>query len=425
MTWTVVPLADVAEVRLGRQRAPKNHFGDSMRAYIRAANVTWAGLDLTDVKTMNFTDAELSIYRMEPGDIILSEASGSPAEVGKPALWSGEIADCAFQNTLIRVRPSAHDPKFLLHFFRYQALDGRFIEHSRGVGIHHLGRARLASWPTPIPAIDEQRRIVDLLEDHLSRLDAAVGEVRSARARLSAMRAGCVDWLLTTVPTTSAPLAEMLESRQGGALIDQGWSPKCIPEPAEEGAWGVLKTTAVQWSEFRPGENKALPNSLRPRPNLVVESGDLLVTRAGPRSRCGVVALVRSTPERLMLCDKMYRVRANRELVSPAVLEASLSSRSMRHAIDALKTGISDSGLNLTQDRFLRLTVEVPKPAFQEEFLQSLSEIASRAASLDDACIRATVRVDQLRRALLAAAFSGRLTDATVGPSAAAEIIGA
>ena len=187
MTWPVVPLAEVAEVRLGRQRAPKNHTGDSMRPYIRAANVTWAGLDLSDVNSMNFTDDEMATYRMEPGDIVLSEASGSPGEVGKPALWSGEIDECAFQNTLIRLRTRQHEPQFLVHYFRYLALDGQFVEHSRGVGIHHIGRARLASWPTPLPPREEQRRIVDLLEDHLSRLDAANADLVAARHRSTAM----------------------------------------------------------------------------------------------------------------------------------------------------------------------------------------------------------------------------------------------
>lgn len=107
--WDVLPLTDVAVVRLGRQRSPKNHAGTHMRPYVRAANVGWSGLLLDDVKQMNFTDAEMDTYRMVSGDIVLSEASGSPGEVGKPALWSGEIEQCGFQNTLIRVRPG-EDP---------------------------------------------------------------------------------------------------------------------------------------------------------------------------------------------------------------------------------------------------------------------------------------------------------------------------
>ena len=57
-----------------------------MRRYLRAANVTWDGLNLSDVKLMDFTPNEFDVYRLHPGDILLSEASGSADEVGKPAI---------------------------------------------------------------------------------------------------------------------------------------------------------------------------------------------------------------------------------------------------------------------------------------------------------------------------------------------------
>ncbi len=136
-----------------------------MHNYLRAANVGWNGLILDDVKRMNFTEAEMKVFRLEPGDILLNEASGSPREVGKPALWAGEIADCAFQNTLLRVRPTPRvDSKYLLHFLLHQASSGAFARGSRGVGIHHLGRDALSKWKVPLPNLDEQRRIAAILD---------------------------------------------------------------------------------------------------------------------------------------------------------------------------------------------------------------------------------------------------------------------
>lgn len=52
-----------------------------MRPYLRAANVTWSGVNLEDVKEMNFSPEEARIFTLEPGDILLNEASGSPNEV--------------------------------------------------------------------------------------------------------------------------------------------------------------------------------------------------------------------------------------------------------------------------------------------------------------------------------------------------------
>lgn len=150
-------LSDVAEVRLGRQRSPKNHMGNRMRPYLRAANVGWDELRLDDVKQMQFTELESATYELHEGDILLTEASGSASEVGKSAVYRGEVTGGCFQNTLLRVR--CHDgvnPDFVQLYLLAEARLGKFVAESRGVGIIHLGRARLASWPILLPSVESQ-----------------------------------------------------------------------------------------------------------------------------------------------------------------------------------------------------------------------------------------------------------------------------
>ncbi|MEU8454891.1 restriction endonuclease subunit S [Streptomyces griseoaurantiacus] len=211
----VLRLDEVAEVRLGRQRSPKNHAGDQMRPYLRAANVGWQGLRLDDVNEMNFTDKEAEIYRLRAGDIVLSEASGSPGEVGKPAIWNDEIEDCCFQNTLIRVRPrETAVPEFLLYFLRSEALSGSFRKGARGVGIHHLGAAKLAAWEVPLPSRQEQARIVERLEEKVSRLS-------EARALLHG-------------PNSTSTRAKTL----GAALLARAFAGDLVPQdPSDEPAF--------------------------------------------------------------------------------------------------------------------------------------------------------------------------------------------
>src|SRR5580698_8876307 len=79
--WARITIGDAGEVRLGRQRSPKNRSASFPTKYIRAGNITWSGLDLSDVLDMDFRPGELESYRLQPGDVVLSEASGSPAEV--------------------------------------------------------------------------------------------------------------------------------------------------------------------------------------------------------------------------------------------------------------------------------------------------------------------------------------------------------
>jgi type I restriction enzyme S subunit len=217
--WTL--LASIAEVQLGRQRSPKNHSGPNMRPYLRAANVTWDGLALEDVKEMNFSPKEVETFRLRHGDILLSEASGSASEVGKPAMWKGEIEECCFQNTLLRVRSSHVDPAYLLWFFKWLALSGKFAQGSRGVGIHHLGARALSGWSIPVAPAEEQKRVVATIEEQFSRLDAATAALQRARRNLKRMRRAVLQTLIQSpsLPTgwqrtTIGAICECLDSRR-------------------------------------------------------------------------------------------------------------------------------------------------------------------------------------------------------------------
>lgn len=183
-----VALQTIAEVRLGRQRSPKNHSGDRMRPYLRAANVGWDELRLDDVKEMQFTEADERTYRLAAGDILLTEASGSPAEVGKSAIYQGEPTNVCFQNTLLRVRCHSADPEFVQKYLLAEARAGRFMPDARGVGINHLGRARLATLQVDVPPRDLQRAAVDACRELIDKVERLKAVIDKQRTRSSALR---------------------------------------------------------------------------------------------------------------------------------------------------------------------------------------------------------------------------------------------
>lgn len=186
----LVELKTASSIQLGRQRSPKNHSGEHMRPYIRAANVDWDGLRLDDVKRMNFSPQEFRTFALEPGDVLLNEASGSAHEVGKAVVWRGEIDNCCFQNTVLRVRTNREmlRPEFLRYVFLRDGLTRRFALASRGVGIHHLGAGMLSRWQVPLPEIGQQDRIVAALDAITSDLTAAKGMLHAAEVRAGRLR---------------------------------------------------------------------------------------------------------------------------------------------------------------------------------------------------------------------------------------------
>lgn len=197
-------------------------------------------------------------------------------------------------------------------------------------------------------------------------------------------------------------LQNLLERQGNKRFLQQGWSPRCIPHPSSnDDTWGVVKTTAIQAGWFDATQNKELPTTLSPRPAIEIRAGDLLMTCAGPRARCGVPALVRVTRPKLMMSGKMYRFRPTTEL-DPRFLEMWLLTPKAQGRIDAMKTDISDSGLNLTQDRFLQLPVPVPPLAEQWRIVEILEDHLSRLDAARKSLVAATQRIIAMEESWLA-----------------------
>ncbi|WP_308369211.1 MULTISPECIES: restriction endonuclease subunit S [unclassified Streptomyces] len=441
--WAWSRLEEVAEVRLGRQRSPKNHSGDQMRPYLRAANVDWNGLKLGDVKEMNFTDAELETYRLIPGDIVLSEASGSAGEVGKPAIWNDQIADCCFQNTLIRVRATTNiEPHYLLHLLRHEATRGAFAKGARGVGIHHLGAAKLAAWRIPVPPLAEQRRIVESLESHLSRLDAGSAYLTVVQAKSRRLRSLLYGRAMSggfsrpvnadETPTESALhlASRSLATRRWqpitpvsipGYTLPDNWTNISLGTLSHSSGYGtstkcgydalgypVLRIPNVQGGSIDLSDVK---NAVDPELDLTkfsLDPGDLLFVRTnGSPSLIGRVGVVEK-PLAYAFASYLIRFRLTPGFVEPRWIQLVTQSPLWRRAIE--RYAASSAGqYNLSAETLSRLPIPVPPLEVQRETLAAVDTAvvgAVRLVSATDAAIR---RSRHLRISVANRAFSGQL----------------
>ncbi len=238
-SWCWATVGDVGEVRLGRQRSPKNRSKEHPTKYMRAANITWEGIDLSDVLDMEFTRAEQEVFRLIADDIILSEASGSPHEVGKPAIWRDQLENCCFQNTVIRFRSAVTAPGYAHTIFSHFARNGVFARVSKGVNINHLSAARFATIPFPVAPRMEQERIADKVEELFSDLDAGVAALQRVRANLKRYR------------------ASVLKSAVEGRLTEAWRSQNPPKEPASELLARILKERRRRWQQQQLATYKA------------------------------------------------------------------------------------------------------------------------------------------------------------------------
>jgi type I restriction enzyme S subunit len=217
--WTTVE--QVGFVQLGRQRAPQHHQGKNMRPYLRVANVFEDRIDTADMKTMNFTPAEFVQYKLEVGDILLNEGQSFEL-VGRPAMFRGEVDNCCFQKTLLRFRPSnLIEGDFALTVFLTYLNNGTFQKVTRRTTtMAHLTAERFLTMAFPLPPIEEQRRVVRLAHEALSRMSRLQLELVQAHEKGASLRrstlAGAFSGTLVPQDPTDEPASVLLERIRAG-----------------------------------------------------------------------------------------------------------------------------------------------------------------------------------------------------------------
>ena len=154
-----------------------------------------------------------------------------------------------------------------------------------------------------------------------------------------------------------------------------GPSPTCEGRNMSDSSeWGLLKTTAVVWEGWNPNAHKVPPKIYWNNPKIQVKSGDVIVTKAGPRDRVGVVVYVDSTPPNLMVSGKMVGLRPDNRLIDGRVLASILSSDESQRYLDARTTGMADSQLNFANEFLLEMEVDVP-PIEQHIYIGAIASL--------------------------------------------------
>jgi type I restriction enzyme S subunit len=175
--WDSYRISDLGSVKLGRQRAPKFMTGKYFKPYLRVINVLDGELDLIDVEEMDFSDSDFNNHLLLPGDILITEGDiTSVFNVGRSAIYRGEIENCCFQNTLIRFRAGPKViPEFAHYLFRAAFYQGVFAHAANMTTVAHLGADRFSKIRISAPPIKTQK----FLCKNLISVEASIKELKN------------------------------------------------------------------------------------------------------------------------------------------------------------------------------------------------------------------------------------------------------
>ena len=181
--WEWCRIETICDVQGGIQkqpiRTPKlNHY-----PYLRVANVQRGYIDTTEMERFELFDDELRTRALQPGDILVVEGNGSEDEIGRCAIWNGQIDQCVFQNHLIRVRSIIQGNEVFI---------SKFLNSPPGIdemkrlavttsGLYNLSVGKIRSISVPLPPLAEQHRIVAKVDELMALCDQLKSRLSAAQ----------------------------------------------------------------------------------------------------------------------------------------------------------------------------------------------------------------------------------------------------
>jgi type I restriction enzyme S subunit len=188
------PIETIAEVRGGIQKGPHRTPGANPVRYLTVAHVQRNRILTDSPRYFEVSPEELQRWRLRRGDVLIIEGNGSADQIGRTALFRGEIENCVHQNHVIRIRPDQEQmsPEFLNAFLNSPAGQEAVQAQSRtSSGLRSLSVGRIKSIAVPVPPLADQRRVV-------AELDALQVEVEALK-RLQAETAAELEALLPSI----------------------------------------------------------------------------------------------------------------------------------------------------------------------------------------------------------------------------------
>jgi type I restriction enzyme S subunit len=379
--WTVVKLSDVATLSSGGTPSKAN-------AAFWDGDIPW--VSPKDMKFNHVTDAEDKITRAAVSEsaarivgsnsVLAVVRSGILAHTFPVATLAREVS---FNQDIKAITPKNGSllPAFLFWMLKGQEAQILRIGVKKGATVHSLTNGFLESLRFPLPPLDEQRRIVGLL-------DRAAEIRRRADAARAKARAIIPALFLDTFgdPATNpkgwpvATVGDVLDSASYGTsqkASDAGGGGLPVIRMGNVTMNGQLDTTDLKYLELTEAE----------REKAELLEGDLLFNRTNSKELVGKTGLWDGRFD-AVAASYFIRLRVNRERIVPAYLWAFFNTSHMKRVLFQTARGaIGQANINAKELR--AFPVATPSLPLQSVFAEQASRIDSLARHLDAAAAKA------------------------------------
>ncbi|MFF0790059.1 restriction endonuclease subunit S [Streptomyces spiralis] len=297
--------------------------------------------------------------------------------------------------------------------------------------MRNISQPDLKAIAVPVPPAAEQSRIADILNTHLTRLDAIEARLRAAQRYLERLQ----DFVMTAAATgvlagdanpQHMPIASSPAVRDGTLPpLATGWRWARLQDIADV-AGGVTKDSKDQHDQDLPevpylrvanAQRAQLDLShvtrIRVTPKILdklrLRDGDLLMAEGGDRDKLGRGWIWEDQIEDCIHQNHLFRARILERATHPKLLGWYVNSAARAWFEANGKQSVNLASISISKVKLLPVPVPPQDEQEQADFVELGQRVLTRFEHLVAACEKGLAHASALRRLLLAEAFAGRL----------------
>lgn len=379
---------------------------------------------LRNTKYVPTSEADREERIVRAGDVIFNNTN-SPDLVGKTAFYD-QPGTVAFSNhmTRIRCRQEAIAGRFCAVALHQLWREGYFKANCNNhVSQASISRTVIEDTSIPVPPLAEQQRILDKLDEVLSRVNAARDRLARVpvilkRFRQAVLAAACSGRLTEDWRTQLAQPSAATDMEEARDLPDipVSWSWRRLPDLGQlargrsrhrprdakhlyGGHYPFIQTGDVARSGGRIETYQQTYSEAGLAQSRLWPAGTVCITIAANIANSGVLTYPACFP------DSVVGFVANATLCRGAFVEYFV--RTARSSLAEFAPATAQKNINL--ETLSNLMVPCPPVVEQEEIVRRVDALFALADLVERRVVSASFRADRLTQALLAKAFRGQL----------------
>lgn len=407
--WPLRPLGELFEIGAGKTMSAAARDGEDKTPFLRTSNVLWDEIDLSKVDEMAIPAHELQGKLLRPGDLLVCEGG----EIGRAAIWNGEIEVMSFQNHLHRLRPLTNDvePRFYVYFLQCGFTQlGIFEGAGNKTTIPNLSRNRLAALEVPHPELGEQRQIVRALARVREAMKLHDRSTLLAKdLKRAAMRVLFTKGLRGEAQkeTEIGPVPEswdVLEFAEVRERLQYGTSTRCTYDPTE---FPVLRIPNIEPGRVNVSDIKFGTLRTDEAQRYRLKDGDLIFIRTnGVIERLGTCAVFAGEPEGALFASYLIRAQLKLDRVEPYFAAHFYGSELGTSIVAGRATPAADGKYNLNTGTIDSLPIPLPPTVDEQREIVAVLDTIDRKIDLHR---RKRAVLDELFKALLHKLMTGEI----------------